>query len=66
MEIPINRYTVTVTVEYCYEVEAPSRLDAEAEGWNYEDYKYTGEVYSIEVDLEEEDIYGEESEDESL
>ena len=63
MEAPINRYTVTVMVEYVYEVEAINKSLAEAEGWNYEDYPYAGSVYSIDVDLEEEDIYGEEPEE---
>lgn len=60
MDEVINKYSVTVTVEYCFEVEAASSELAILEGWNYEDYSYTGQVYSIDVDLEEEDIYGEE------
>ena len=49
-------YDVKVVVEYMYEVEA------EEQGWHYEDYAYSGEVYSIKVDEQEED---EEDEDES-
>lgn len=60
----INRYSVTVVVEYVYDVEAKTKVEAELEGWKYEDYPYAASVYSIEVDLEEEDIYGEEPEDE--
>lgn len=63
IEKPINRYSVTVMVEYVYEVEATSQAEAEHEGWNYEEHPYAGSVYSIDVDLEEEDIYGEEPED---
>ena len=60
IEKPINRYSVTVVVEYVYDVEATSQAEAEAEGWNYEEHRYAGSVYSIDVELEEEDIYGEE------
>jgi len=60
-----NRYSVKVLVEYNYEFEAETEEAAEQEGWNYEEYKYRAEVYSIDVTLDEEDIYGEEeSEDE--
>lgn len=48
-------YNVKVTVEYEYEVEADTPEDAEKQGWEYEDYSYTGSVYDIEVDLIEED-----------
>ena len=43
-------YDVKVIVEYNYEVEANSEQEAEEQGWMYEDYYHTGEVYSIEVD----------------
>lgn len=43
-------YRLKVTVEYDYEVEADSFDEAEKEGWNYDDYSYTGEVYNIEVE----------------
>ena len=48
-------YDVKVIVEYFYEVEADSREEAEEQGWHYEDYSYSGEVYSIDVDEQEED-----------
>ena len=48
------RYTITVKVEYQYEVEADDESQAEEFGWFYEDYAYNAEVHSIEVDLEEE------------
>ena len=43
-------YDLKVTVEYNYEVEADSAKEAEEQGWMYEDYAYSGEVYSIEID----------------
>jgi hypothetical protein len=43
-------YDIKVIVEYNYEVEADSPEEAEQEGWNYEEYPYGAEVYSIEVD----------------
>lgn len=49
-------YDVKVVVEYQYEVEADSEDDAEKQGWEYEDYLHSGEVYSIDVDeIPEED-----------
>jgi hypothetical protein len=48
-------YDVKVIVEYNYEVEADSRQEAEELGWQYEDYSFSGEVYSIEVDEQIED-----------
>jgi hypothetical protein len=54
-------YDVKVLVEYNYEVEANSDKEAEEQGWMYEDYAYSGEVYSIDIDeqipeLEEEEV----------
>ena len=43
-------YDVKVIVEYNYEVEADSDKQAEEQGWMYEDYAYSGEVYSIEIE----------------
>lgn len=43
-------YDVKVIVEYNYEVEADNDQEAEEQGWHYEDYGYTAEVYSIEID----------------
>jgi len=47
-------YDIKVIVEYNYEVEADNDQEAEEQGWHYEDYAYTGEVYSIEIDEQEE------------
>jgi hypothetical protein len=49
-------YDVKVIVEFNYEVEADNAEEAEKQGWMYEDYLYSAEVYSIDVDeqLEEE------------
>lgn len=51
-------YDVKVIVEYNYEVEAENEAEAEEQGWHFEDYAYSGEVYSIDVDeqIEEEDV----------
>ena len=43
-------YDLKVIVEYNYEVEADSAKEAEEQGWMYEDYAYSGEVYSIDID----------------
>ena len=56
-------YYVKVVVEYMYEVEAENEIEAEEQGWHYEDYAYSGEVYSIKVDEQEED---EEDEEDNL
>ena len=48
-------YDLKVIVEYNYEVEADSAKEAEEQGWMYEDYAYTCEVYSIDVDEQVED-----------
>ena len=48
-------YDVKVIVEYLYEVEADTPEEAEEQGWHYEDYAYSGEVYSIEVDEQPEE-----------
>lgn len=50
-------WNVTVLVEYSYEVEADSFEEAEKQGWEYEEYYYTGQVESIDVEeqAEEED-----------
>ena len=54
------KYDVEVTVKFSYEVEADNIAEAEAQGWNWEEYPMFGEVYSIDVDeqyipLDEED-----------
>ena len=56
-------YNVNVVVEYMYEVEADNVEEAEEQGWHYEDHAYSGEVYSIRVDEQEED---EEDEEDNL
>ena len=48
-------FDIKVVVEYMYEVEAEDVSAAEELGWHYEDYAYSGEVYSIDVDEQEED-----------
>lgn len=48
-------YDVKVVVEYFYEVEAENEAEAEELGWHYEDYAFSGEVYSIDVDEQPED-----------
>jgi hypothetical protein len=48
-------YDVKVLVEYNYEVEADSDKEAEEQGWMYEDYAYSGEVYSIDIDEQPEE-----------
>ena len=48
-------YDVKVIVEYMYEVQAENESQAEEQGWMYEDYAYSGEVYSIKVDEKEEE-----------
>ncbi len=56
-------YDIKVIVEYNYEVEAENAQEAEELGWHYEDYAFSGEVYSIDVDEQPEPE--EEDEDES-
>lgn len=58
-------YDVTVIVEYNYEVEADNEIEAEEQGWHYEDYAYSGEVYSIEVEEQPVGEEYEQDEDES-
>lgn len=51
----MKTYDIKVVVEYFYEVEAEDEQAAEEMGWQYEDYAYTGEVYSIDVTQTSED-----------
>ena len=51
-------YDVKVVVTYEYEVEADNEKQAEEQGWMYEDYAYSAEVYSI-------DVYEQEGSDEN-
>ena len=57
-------YDVKVIVEYNYEVEAENEIEAEEQGWHYEDFGYTAEVYSIHVDEQEEPEEDEEEDEE--
>ena len=57
-------YDIKVIVEYMYEVEAENENQAEEQGWHYEDYAYSGEVYSIQIDEKEEE--DEEEEEDNL
>jgi hypothetical protein len=55
-------FDIKVVVEYFYEVEADNETEAEELGWHYEDYAFSGEVYSIDVTQTSDD---EEDEEES-
>jgi len=55
-------YDIKVIVEYNYEVEAENEQEAEELGWHYEDYAFSGEVYSIDVDEQPEEVYEDEEE----
>jgi hypothetical protein len=46
-------FDVKVIVEYNYEVEAETEAEAERAGWDYEEYQFSGEVYSIDVQEQE-------------
>lgn len=50
-----NTYSIKVTVEIEYEVDAESWELAEAEGYKWEDYKQFGSIYSIDVTQETDD-----------
>jgi hypothetical protein len=49
-------YDIKVVVEYFFEVEADNAEQAEELGWHYEDYAFSGEVYSIDVDEQPEEV----------
>jgi hypothetical protein len=51
----LPKFDLKVIVEYYYEVEAENEAEAEELGWHYEDYAFSGEVYSIDVTEQEED-----------
>ena len=42
--------SIHTVVEYDFEVEADSPQEAEELGWAYEDFYFTGQVYSINVE----------------
>ena len=48
-------FDIKTVVEYFYEVEAENEKEAEELGWHYEDYAFSGEVYSIKVTQTSED-----------
>lgn len=48
-------FDIKTVVEYFYEVEAENEKEAEELGWRYEDYAFSGEVYSIKVTQTSED-----------
>jgi hypothetical protein len=52
-------YDIKVVVEYFFEVEADNAEQAEELGWHYEDYAFSGEVYSIDVDEQPEEVESE-------
>jgi hypothetical protein len=47
-------YDVKVIVEYNYEVEAENEDEATLQGWDYENYAHSGEVYSVDVEEQSE------------
>jgi hypothetical protein len=47
-------YEIEVKVSYMYEVEAEDDIEAEKEGWNYEEYKHFAQVDSIKFEMIEE------------
>ena len=53
------RYNVKVKVTYFYEVEADSDVEAEKQGWMYEDYAHFAEVEDITISEIEEEEEGE-------
>lgn len=48
-------YDVTVKVTYRYEVQADGDIEAEEEGWKYENYAHFAEVEDIRVEWQEDD-----------
>ena len=49
------KYNLTVTVDYEFEVEAENEDDAGSMAWAYEDHKYMASIYSVDVELIEDD-----------
>ena len=49
------RYDVKVKVTYFYEVEADSDVEAEKQGWMYEDHPYSAEVEDITISEQDEE-----------
>jgi hypothetical protein len=48
-------YDIKVKVTYYYEVEADNDIEAEKQGWMYEDYAHFGEVEDITISEQEDD-----------
>ena len=48
------KYTVSVRVDFNYDVEADNQVAAELMGWQWEDYKMYSSVYSIDAESIEE------------
>lgn len=48
-------YEVKVKVSYAYEVQAEDDIEAEKEGWKYEDYSHFAQVDSIKIEMIEDD-----------
>lgn len=48
-------YDIKVKVTYYYEVEADNDIEAEKQGWMYEDYAHFGEVEDISISEQQED-----------
>ena len=46
----MRKYYVSVEVMVNFEIDADSRDEAEAEGWDWETYKHFAEVVSIDVE----------------
>ena len=48
-------YDIKFKVTYYYQVEADDDLEAEKQGWMYEDHPYSAEVDDITISEQEED-----------
>lgn len=57
------KYYIKTIVEYWTEEEFDTAEQAEKYGWEYEDYKHSAEVYSIDVEEIEDRELEEEEED---
>jgi hypothetical protein len=49
------KYSVSVRVDFNYDVEADNAEAAIQEGWNWENYRMFSSVYEIDVDRIDED-----------
>jgi hypothetical protein len=48
-------YDIKVKVTYYYQVEADDDLEAEKQGWMYEDHPYSAEVEDITISEQDEE-----------